>query len=214
MNSIRKQVQETAKRIKKLGERSQEISQIVGLLDDLSDRTSLLALNAGLQASTAGESGDGFARVADEVERLAERSNRLTQQIAGLAQTIQSETKDVVASMEETIHEVVVGSTLADKAGGALVEIEQVSQRLAALLQSISESAKQQAKSSEDISSAMENISKVTELVQTGSQRAAGSAKMLVSLAEDLRGAVAPFKLPDDANLPRRAPTGANLFVN
>jgi twitching motility protein PilJ len=116
--------------------------------------------------------------------------------------------------MEETIHEVVVGSTLADKAGGALVEIEQVSQRLAALLQSISESAKQQAKSSEDISSAMENISKVTELVQTGSQRAAGSAKMLVSLAEDLRGAVAPFKLPDDANLPRRAPTGANLFVN
>jgi twitching motility protein PilJ len=214
MNSIRKQVQETAKRIKKLGERSQEISQIVGLLDDLSDRTSLLALNAGLQASTAGESGDGFARVADEVERLAERSNRLTQQIAGLAQTIQSETKDVVASMEETIHEVVVGSTLADKAGGALVEIEQVSQRLAALLQSISESAKQQAKSSEDISSAMENISKVTELVQTGSQRAAGSAKMLVSLAEELRGAVAPFKLPDDANLPRRAPTGANLFVN
>jgi twitching motility protein PilJ len=149
MNSIRKQVRETAKRIKKLGERSQEISQIVGLLDDLSDRTSLLALNAGLQAATAGESGDNFARVADEVERLAERSNRLTQQIAGLAQTIQSETKDVVASMEETIHQVVVGSTLADKAGGALVEIEQVSQRLAALLQSISESAKQQAKSSE-----------------------------------------------------------------
>lgn len=214
MNSIRKQVQETAKRIKKLGERSQEISQIVGLLDDLSDRTSLLALNAGLQASTAGESGDGFARVADEVERLAERSNRLTQQIAGLAQTIQSETKDVVASMEETIHEVVVGSTLADKAGGALVEIEQVSQRLAALLQSISESAKQQAKSSADISSAMENISKVTELVQTGSKRAADSAKMLVALAEELRGSVAPFKLPDDANLPRRAPTNANLFVN
>ncbi|HEX8637034.1 MAG TPA: methyl-accepting chemotaxis protein [Pyrinomonadaceae bacterium] len=214
MNSIRKQVRETAKRIKKLGERSQEISQIVGLLDDLSDRTSLLALNAGLQASTAGESGDGFARVADEVERLAERSNRLTRQIAGLAQMIQSETKDVVASMEETIHEVVVGSTLADKAGGALVEIEQVSQRLAALLQSISESAKQQAKSSEDISSAMENISKVTELVQTGSQRAADSAKMLVALAKELRGSVAPFKLPDDVNLPRRAPTGTNLFVN
>lgn len=214
MNSIRKQVQETAKRIKKLGERSQEISQIVGLLDDLSDRTSLLALNASLQASTAGESGDGFARVADEVERLAERSNRLTQQIAGLAQTIQSETKDVVASMEETIHEVVVGSTLADKAGGALVEIEQVSHRLAALLQSISESAKQQAKSSADISSAMENISQVTELVQTGSQRAADSAKMLVALAEELRGSVAPFKLPEDGNPPRRATTNANLFVN
>lgn len=213
MNSIRKQVQETAKRIKKLGERSQEISLIVGLLDDLSDRTSLLALNASLQASAAGEAGAGFAVVAEEVERLAERSNRLTQQIAALAQTIQSETKDVVASMEETIHEVVVGSTLADKAGQALIEIEQVSQRLAELLQSISESAKQQAKSSEDISSAMESISKVTELVQTGTKRAADSVKMLVELSEELRGSVAPFKLPNDRNLPR-TPTDTNVFLN
>jgi len=213
MNSIRKQVQETAKRIKKLGERSQEISLIVGLLDDLSDRTSLLALNASLQASAAGEAGAGFAVVAEEVERLAERSNRLTQQIAALAQTIQSETKDVVASMEETIHEVVVGSTLADKAGQALIEIEQVSQRLAELLQSISESAKQQAKSSEDISSAMESISKVTELVQTGTKRAADSVKMLVELSEELRGSVAPFKLPNDRNLPR-TPTDTNIFLN
>jgi twitching motility protein PilJ len=214
MNSIRKQVQETAKRIKKLGERSQEISQIVSLLDDLSDRTSLLALNASLQASAAGEAGIGFAVVAEEVERLAERSNRLTQQIASLAQTIQSETKDVVASMEETIHEVVVGSTLADKAGQALIEIEQVSQRLAELLQSISESAKQQAKSSEDISTAMENISKVTELVQAGTKQAAGSVKILVQLSEELRGSVAPFKLPDDKNLRRPASSEANLFLN
>jgi twitching motility protein PilJ len=198
MESIRKQVQETAKRIKKLGERSQEISQIVGLIDDLSDRTGLLALNASLQASAAGESGIGFAVVAEEVERLAERSNRLTQQIAALAQTIQMETKDVVASMEETIHEVVVGSTLADKAGQSLVEIEQVSSKLADLLRSISESAHQQAKSSEDISGAMANISKVTELVQIGSNRAAGSVKMLVELSDKLRGSVAPFKLPDD----------------
>lgn len=203
MESIRKQVQETAKRIKKLGERSQEISQIVGLIDDLSDRTGLLALNASLQASAAGESGTGFARVAEEVERLAERSNRLTQQIAALAQTIQVETKDVVASMEETIHEVVVGSTLADKAGQSLVEIEQVSSKLAELLQSISESARQQAKSSEDISGAMANISKVTELVQIGSNRAAGSVKMLVELSDKLRGSVAPFKLPEDRDRPR-----------
>ena len=214
MNSIRRQVQETAKRIKKLGERSQEISLIVGLLDDLSDRTSLLALNASLQASAAGESGAGFAVVADEVERLAERSNRLTQQIAQLAQTIQSETKDVVASMEETIHEVVVGSTLADKAGQALIEIEQVSQRLAELLQSISESTKQQAKSSEDISGAMENISKVTDLVQTGAKRAADSVKMLVELSEELRGSVAPFKLPNDKNPQRVAAAKQSVFVN
>ncbi|HEX8287092.1 MAG TPA: methyl-accepting chemotaxis protein [Pyrinomonadaceae bacterium] len=214
MNQIRRQVQETAKRIKKLGERSQEISLIVGLLDDLSDRTSLLALNASLQASAAGESGAGFAVVAEEVERLAERSNRLTQQIAQLAQTIQSETKDVVASMEETIHQVVVGSALADKAGQALIEIEQVSGRLAELLQSISESAKEQAKSSEEISGAMENISKITEQVQTGTKRAADSVKTLVKLSEQLRGSVAPFKLPNDRNFPKSPTPNVNAFLN
>lgn len=208
MNGIRKQVQETAKRIKKLGERSQEISQIVALIDDLSDRMSLLALNAGLQSAggDSGETGRGFAVVAEEVKRLAERSNRLTQQIAGLARTIQVETKDVVASMEETIHEVVIGSTLADRAGQTLVEIEQVSTRLAELIQSISESARQQASSAEDISRAMANISKVTELVQNGSQRAADSVKMMVSLADELRGSVAPFKLPEDKNSSRKMP--------
>ncbi len=215
MNGIRNQVQETAKRIKKLGERSQEISQIVQLIDDLSDRTSLLALNASLQASAAGEAGIGFGFVAEEVERLAERSNRLTQQIANLTRTIQFETKEVVASMEETIHEVVVGSTLADKAGSALVEIEQVSTRLAELIQSISESAKRQATSAEDISNAMTNISKVTELVNVGSKRAADSVKLLVELSDELRGSVAPFKLPED-NTPQRKslnePNG--LYVN
>jgi len=215
MNSIRKQVQETAKRIKKLGERSQEISQIVGLIDDLSDRTSLLALNASLKASAAGEAGKDFALVAEEVERLAERSNRLTNQIAALTQTIQNETKDVVASMEETIHEVVVGSTLADRAGQALVEIELVSTRLAELIESISESAKRQAHSSEDISQAMANISKVTELVQSGSKRAADSVKMLVELSDDLRTSVAPFKLPEDKFSARRLMSGENgLYVN
>ena len=217
MNSIRKQVQETAKRIKKLGERSQEISHIVQLIDDLSDRTSLLALNASLQASAAGEQGRGFAVVAEEVERLAERSIRLTQQIAALTQTIQRETKDVVASMEETIHEVVVGSTLADKAGNALVEIEQVSTRLAELIRSISESAKHQAQTSEDISQAMASISKVTELVQTGAIRAADSVKMLVELSDELRGSVAPFKLPEDRNSRRKPLAEAstnNLFLN
>jgi twitching motility protein PilJ len=214
MNSIRNQVQETAKRIKKLGERSQEISQTVSLIDDLSDRTSLLALNASLQAAAAGDAGIGFAIVAEEVERLAERSNRLTQQIGALAQTIQVETKDVVASMEETIHEVVVGSTLADKAGQTLVEIEQVSTRLAELLQSISESANRQAKSSEDISNAMDNISKVTELVQKGAKRAADSVKLLVDLSDELRGSVAPFKLPEDRNPRRITQNEPSLFLN
>ncbi len=219
MNGIRNQVQQTAKRIKKLGERSQEISQIVQLIDDLSERTSLLALNASLQASNEGEMGRGFAFVAEEVERLAERSNSLTQQIATLAQTIQVETKDVVASMEETIHEVVVGSTLADNAGQALVEIEQVSTRLAELIKSISESAKQQAQTSADISSAMSNISKVTELVNIGSNRAAKSVKKLVNLSDELRVSVAPFKLPEDRNALPKAVRNINIgqeenFIN
>jgi twitching motility protein PilJ len=219
MNGIRKQVQETAKRIKKLGERSQEISQIVQLIDDLSERTSLLALNASLQATHEGEMGRGFAFVAEEVERLAERSNHLTKQIATLAQTIQIETKDVVASMEETIHEVVVGSTLADNAGQSLVEIEQVSTRLAELIQSISASAKQQAETSEDISNAMTNISKVTELVNIGSNRAAHSVKTLVELSDELRVSVAPFKLPDDKHLLSNSYSNMNVgqkdkFIN
>jgi twitching motility protein PilJ len=213
MNAIRKQVQETAKRIKRLGERSQEISQIVELIDDLSNRTSLLALNASLQASQGGEAGRGFAVVAEEVERLAERSNRLTRQIAELAQTIQAETKDVVASMEETIHEVVVGSTLADRAGQALVEIEQVSKRLAELIKSISESAQRQATSSEDISRAMTSIAKVTELVQNGSKQAADSMKNLLSLSDELSGSVASFKLPEDRRR-KLPPTETSLYVN
>lgn len=198
MRSIRKQVQETAKRIKKLGERSQEIGQITGMIDDLSERTGLLALNASLQAAAAGKSGEGFVLVAEEVERLAERSNRLTQQISTLTQTINLETKDVVASMEETVREVIVGSNMADKAGRALIEIEEVSAKLSDLLRSISDSAKFQAKSSEDISNAMSGISEVTALVENGSKRAAESVRTLVELSRDLRSSVAPFKLPVD----------------
>jgi twitching motility protein PilJ len=214
MNSIRKQVQETAKRIKKLGERSQEISQIVTLINDLSDRTGLLALNASLQSAAAGEAGKGFALVAEEVERLAERSNSLTQQIGALTQTIQSETKDVVASMEETIHEVVIGSTLADKAGQTLIEIEQVSTRLAELIKSISESAKRQAENSDDISKAMENISKVTELVHIGSKRTADSVKIMIKLADELREAVTPFKLPEDRQSRQLTPPATSVLLN
>ena len=205
MNSIRRQVRETAKRIKRLGERSQEISQIVSLIDDLSDRTSLLALNASLQASAAGEAGSGFAAHAEEVERLAERSNRLTRQISALTHTIQIETKDVVAAMEETIHEVVVGSTLADRAGQTLVEIERVSQHLADLIQSISASARQQAAEAEDVSKAMSHISQITELVQTEAKRAADSVKTLVNLSDDLGGSVASFRLPEDAGFRQKA---------
>jgi twitching motility protein PilJ len=198
MRSIRKQVQETAKRIKKLGERAQEIAQITGMIDDLSDRTGLLALNASLQAAASGNTSDGFAQVAEEIERLAERSNRLTQQISSLTQSINAETKEVVASMEETIREVIDGSALADKAGRSLIEIEEVSNKLAELLRTISDSARFQAKSAEDIANSTSGISDVTNLVQKGSKRAAESARTLVELSRELRQSVAPFKLPVD----------------
>jgi methyl-accepting chemotaxis protein len=213
MRSIRLQVQETAKRIKKLGERAQEIGQITGMIDDLSDRTAMLALNASLRASSDGNSGEGVAVVAEEVERLAERSNRLTQQIAGLTQTINLETADVVASMEETIREVINGSTMADEAGRSLVEIERVSTQLADLLRNISDSVKFQLKSSEEISNSMASISEVTVLVQNGSKRATDSARTLVELSRELRTSVAPFKLPVDLNQSLNG-TEMNRFVN
>lgn len=213
MRSIRKQVQETAKRIKKLGERAQEIAQITGMIDDLSDRTGLLALNASLQASASGSSSAGFAQVAEEVERLAERSNRLTQQISSLTQSINVETKEVLASMEETIREVIDGSALADKAGRSLVEIEEVSTRLADLLRSISDSTRYQAKSSEDIANSMNDISEVTALVQKGSSRATESVKVLVELSHELRQSVSPFKLPADLHQSMNG-TSEHRFIN
>jgi len=202
MRSIRRKVQETAKRIKKLGERAQEIAQITGMIDDLSDRTGLLALNASLQAAASGDSAAGFVHVAEEVERLAERSNRLTQQISTLTQSINLETNEVVASMEETIREVIDGSALADKAGRSLVEIEQVTTNLAELLRSISDSTRFQAKSAEDIQNSMSAISEVTALVEKGSKRASEDVRTLVEFSRELRQSVAPFKLPVDVQHP------------
>ena len=216
MNRIRGQVQDTAKRIKKLGERSQEIDEIVSIIDELADRTSILALNAALQAAAAGEQGRGFATVAEEVERLADRSTQATQRIAQLTRTIQLETKDVVASMEETIREVVDGSTLANEAGSALEQIEEVSNNLATLIQNISQSARRQAQGSENIAKSMTDISQITELVSSESKHTANSVKSLVSLTEKLRGSVATFKLPDAMNktgkLPNIGITSGNGF--
>jgi methyl-accepting chemotaxis protein len=216
MTRIRGQVQDTAKRIKKLGERSQEIDEIVTIIDELADRTSILALNAALQAAAAGEQGRGFATVAEEVERLADRSTQATQRIAQLTRTIQLETKDVVASMEETIREVVDGSVLANEAGNALEQIEEVSHNLATLIQNISQSARRQALGSENIARSMTDISQITELVSSESRQTANSVKSLVSLTEKLRGSVATFKLPETMNktgkLPSIGISSANVF--
>jgi twitching motility protein PilJ len=205
MQRIRTQVQETAKRIKRLGERSQEIGEIVQLIGDIADRTSILALNASIQAARAGEAGRAFAVVAEEVERLAERASNATKQIGGLVNTIQSETNEAVTAMEESTREVVEGSQLADQAGQALNEIEGVSTRLAELIQSISQASAQQARGSENLSKAMGEIAEVTQQTAAGTKQAAVSINHLATLADELRSSVSTFKLPGDASTRNRA---------
>ncbi len=197
MGRIRERVQETAKRIKRLGESSQEIGEIVQVINDLADRTSILALNASIQAAMAGEQGRGFAVVAEEVERLAQRSARATGQIAGLIAAIQAETNETVVAMEETTREVVAGSRLSQDAGKALGEIESISNQLAELIQSISLSSRQQARAADDISISMNQISEITQQTADGTRQAASSIHELATLADELRGSVSTFKLPE-----------------
>ena len=196
MNGIRQQVQQTSKRIKRLGESSQEIGEIVQLIGDIADRTSILALNASIQAAMAGEAGKGFAVVAEEVERLAERSTEATKRISGLIKSIQSDTNETIAAMEETTREVVSGSDLANEAGLKLEQIESVSKQLADLIQSISLASKQQTRGSDSVARAMGEISDVTQQTASGAKQAAVSIRRLAELADDLRGSLSRFKLP------------------
>ncbi len=199
MDMIREQIQETSKRIKRLGESSQEIGDIVSLINDISDQTNILALNAAIQASMAGDAGRGFAVVADEVQRLAERSGGATKQIEALVKTIQSDTHEAVSSMEQTTAEVVRGARLAEDAGVALEEIESVSKNLAALIQNISNAARQQASSAGHISNTMNIIQEITSQTSAGTTATAQSIGKLAGITNELRNSVAGFKLPDDA---------------
>ena len=199
MNRIREQVQETSKRFKRLGESSQSVGEIVQLIADIADRTSILALNASIQAATAGESGRGFAVVAQEVERLAERSNQATGEIATLIKTIQTETAEAISAMEESTKEVVAGSQLAQEAGTALGEIESVSDRLAELIQEVSAVTTQQANGASSLSRSMSEISQMTQHTAVGTRQTAVSVTQLASLANELRTSVESFKVPAEA---------------
>ncbi|TWG89491.1 twitching motility protein PilJ [Luteimonas sp. J16] len=196
MDSIRDQIQETSKRIKRLGESSQEIGSIVELINDISEQTNILALNAAIQAASAGEAGRGFAVVADEVQRLAERASNATKRIETLVQTIQSDTNEAVSSMEQTTSEVVAGARLAEDAGTALGEIESVSNNLANLILGISQAAKQQSEAASDITSTMNTIQAITAQTSQGANQTAQSIGNLAQLAANLRRSVADFKLP------------------
>jgi twitching motility protein PilJ len=196
MDSIRDQIQETSKRIKRLGESSQEIGSIVELINDIAEQTNILALNAAIQAASAGEAGRGFAVVADEVQRLAERASGATRRIETLVQTIQADTNEAVTSMEQTTTEVVSGARLAEDAGLALGEIEKVSNDLADLIQNISEAARQQSAAATNISATMNVIQEITTQTSVGASQTAESIGNLAQLAADLRRSVADFKLP------------------
>ncbi len=200
MDTIREQIQETSKRIKRLGESSQEIGDIVALINDISDQTNILALNAAIQASMAGEAGRGFAVVADEVQRLAERSGNATKQIEALVKTIQTDTNEAVISMEASTSEVVRGAQLAQDAGVALEEIENVSRDLADLIQNISNAARQQAASAGHVSNTMNVIQEITNQTLAGTQATAVSIGTMAELADDLTENVSGFKLPETAN--------------
>jgi len=196
MDNIRDQIQETAKRIKRLGESSQEIGSIVELINDIAEQTNILALNAAIQAASAGEAGRGFAVVADEVQRLAERASNATKRIEALVQTIQSDTNEAVSSMEQTTAEVVAGARLAEDAGLALGEIEKVSNDLADLIQNISTAARQQSAAATNITATMSVIQEITTQTSHGASQTAESIGNLAQLAADLRRSVADFKLP------------------
>ena len=201
MNVIRDQIQETSKRIKRLGESSQEIGDIVSLINDIADQTNILALNAAIQASMAGEAGRGFAVVADEVQRLAERSANATKQIETLVKTIQADTSEAVMSMESTTSEVVRGARLAKDAGEALEEVQSVSNTLADLIENISNAAQQQAASAGHISNTMNVIQDITSQTSSGTMATARSVGELSEMASALQESVSGFKLSDGNEL-------------
>jgi len=197
MDTIREQIQETSKRIKRLGESSQEIGDIVEIINDISEQTNILALNAAIQAAMAGDAGRGFAVVADEVQRLAERSGNATKQIEALVKTIQADTNEAVISMERSTSEVVQGARLAQNAGGALEEIEHVSSSLAKLIQAISDTTRQQSIAAVSISDSMNVVQEITTQTSAGTNETAASIGNLAELANDLRQSVAGFTLPE-----------------
>jgi twitching motility protein PilJ len=211
MNTIRETIQDTSKRIKRLGESSQEIGNIVELIEEIADQTNILALNASIEASRAGEASRGFAVVADEVQKLAERSTAATRKIEVLVSTIQSDTNEAVVSMERSTTDVVGGALLAENAGAALEEIEQVSHQIASLVQNISGSAREQSKAASAITQNMDVLREVSARTKQSTTATSSSISKLSELASQLRRTVSGFKLPGAAAHDASVIDSANL---
>ena len=195
MNEIREQIQETSKRIKRLGESSQEIGEIVELISDITEQTNVLALNAAIQAASAGDAGRGFSVVAEEVQRLADRSAEAAKQIGALNRAIQGDTQDAIVAMEKSTQGVVEGTRLSDAAGTTLAEIGRVSRQLTELIERIAHATAEQAKSADDISHVIAHILAITEQTTDGTRHTADSVGQLTNLARDLKSSVARFRV-------------------
>jgi twitching motility protein PilJ len=195
MNSIRDQIQETSKRIKRLGESSQEIGEITELISDITEQTNVLALNAAIQAASAGEAGRGFSVVAEEVQRLAERSADATRQIAAIVRTIQTDTQDAVGAMERSTQGVVEGARLSDAAGAALGDIDRVTRELSELIGRISVEAQKEAQQANEVAANIQHIFAVTEQTSEGTRSTAQMVRELSRSAEELKQSVARFKI-------------------
>jgi len=195
MNEIREHIQDTAKRIKRLGESSQEIGEIVELITDITEQTNVLALNAAIQAASAGEAGRGFSVVAEEVQRLADRSAEAAKQIGALVRTIQTDTQDAVTAMERSTQGVVEGTKLSDAAGTALADIGRVSRQLAELIERIAQTTSEQASSAGGVAVSIERILSVTEQTSQGTRQTAQSIGQLATLARELKASVARFRV-------------------
>lgn len=197
MNRIRVQAQGTADRLRRLGERSQEIGKIVKLIDELARRTSMVAMNASIQATAGGEAGRGFVVVAEEIERLAERSADATKQIAALTKAIQGETNEAISSMQNTLSEVQEGSKLANEVGQALREIQDISRKMSELNRSILSATTQQGRGSEALQKTISRVSTIAQKTTQEMRQSAMSVEKLTMLAQELRSSVASFKLPE-----------------
>ena len=195
MNAIRDQIQDTSKRIKRLGESSQEIGEITELISDITEQTNVLALNAAIQAASAGDAGRGFSVVAEEVQRLAERSGDATRQIAAIVRTIQTDTQDAVGAMERSTQGVVEGARLSDAAGAALGDIDRVTRELSDLIARISKEALREAESANVVAANIQHIFAVTEQTSEGTRSTANMVRELSRTAEELKASVARFKI-------------------